>query len=195
LEDGELLARARGGDAEAERLLYEQHVDRVYRLAFRLAADPDLAEEFTQMTFVRAFEKLGQFRGEAAFSSWLHSIAVSVTISGLRKIRRRRRHEVTAEDLEALAGRAESTSGASIELRRRLHDAIGELPDPLRIIFVMYYAEGYRHREISEVLGIPEGTSKARLFRARDWLRSRLGGPCARESGAPAGSRPAPEER
>ena len=91
MEERELLTRAQAGDPAAERALYDTHVDRVYRLTFRMAGDATLAQEFTQDTFVRAFERLGTFRGDSALSTWLHTIAVSVSLNGLRKVRRLRR--------------------------------------------------------------------------------------------------------
>ncbi|HVM43934.1 MAG TPA: sigma-70 family RNA polymerase sigma factor, partial [Gemmatimonadales bacterium] len=88
--EAELIARARAGEPAAERALYEAHVDRVYRLAYRMAGDDDLARDFTQDTFIRAFERLHEFRGEAQFSTWLHPIAVTVVLNGLRKVKRLR---------------------------------------------------------------------------------------------------------
>ncbi|MBD3236035.1 MAG: sigma-70 family RNA polymerase sigma factor [Candidatus Eisenbacteria bacterium] len=187
VQSGELLARARAGDPVAERLLYEQHVERVYRLIYRLTRDADLSEEFTQESFVRAFTRLAQFREAAAFSSWLHAVAVSVTMSGLRRIRRRRRHEQTREDFECGPREDPAAAGERQELRRLLRQAVDALPQRLRIVVVMFYAEGYTHREIGAVLGIPEGTSKARLFQARARLRETLRAGPARALGPLAG--------
>jgi len=91
VDERELIARVRAGDALAERALYDAHVDRVFRLAYRLAGDDDLARDFTQETFIRAFERLDGFRGEAALSTWLYTIATTVTLNGLRKLKRRGR--------------------------------------------------------------------------------------------------------
>ena len=88
MDERELIAKVRAGDGAAERALYDAHVDRVYRLAYRLAGDDELAREFTQDTFVRAFDRLGAFRGEAKLSTWLHAIATSVVLNGLRKVKR-----------------------------------------------------------------------------------------------------------
>src|SRR5881275_2056346 len=86
--DRELIARCLAGDADAERALYDAHVDRIYRLIYRMAGDGDLAQDFTQDTFIRAFERLGQFRGDSSLATWLHSIAVSVALNGMRKVKR-----------------------------------------------------------------------------------------------------------
>jgi len=93
VDESALIARVRAGDGAAERALYDTHVDRVYRLAYRLSGDDELAREFTQDTFVRAFERLGSFRGEARLSTWLHAITTSVVLNGLRKVKRFRRRE------------------------------------------------------------------------------------------------------
>src|SRR6266496_2524780 len=84
----ELIARVRAGDGLAERALYDAHVDRVFRLAYRLAGDDALARDFTQETFIRAFERLDTFRGDSALSTWLHAITTSVDLNGLRKVTR-----------------------------------------------------------------------------------------------------------
>jgi RNA polymerase sigma-70 factor, ECF subfamily len=170
LEERELLTRAQAGDPAAERALYDTHVDRVYRLAFRMAGDGELAREFTQDTFVRAFERLGTFRGDAALSTWLHAIAVSVVLNGLRKVRRLRR-EVDIEHAETLG--SDRPLGDPV-LRRRLDEAIDKLPTGYRTVFLMHDLEGFTHEEIGAALGIEAGTSKAQLFRARARLRERL---------------------
>lgn len=170
MEERELLTRAQAGDPAAERALYDTHVDRVYRLAFRMAGDAELAREFTQDTFVRAFERLGTFRGDAALSTWLHAIGVSVVLNGLRKVRRLRR-EVDIEHAETLG--SDRPIGDPV-LRRRLDEAIDKLPTGYRTVFLMHDLEGFTHEEIGAALGIEAGTSKAQLFRARARLRERL---------------------
>jgi RNA polymerase sigma-70 factor (ECF subfamily) len=171
LDERDLVARALAGELSAERAIYDAHVDRVFRLAYRLAGDPDIAEELTQETFVRAFDRLHGFRGEAALSSWVHAIAVSVILNGLRGLKRRRRHEVCWENAESPA---DPRLSGDVDLRRRLIQAVDSLPNSLRVVFVMHDMEGYRHREIAAALGIPEGTSKARLSRAKQILRKAI---------------------
>ena len=170
MEERELLTRAQAGDPAAERVLYDTHVDRVYRLAFRMAGDAELAREFTQDTFVRAFERLGTFRGDAALSTWLHAIGVSVVLNGLRKVRRLRR-EVDIEHAETLGSDRPISDPV---LRQRLDEAIDKLPTGYRTVFLMHDLEGFTHEEIGAALGIEAGTSKAQLFRARARLRERL---------------------
>jgi RNA polymerase sigma-70 factor (ECF subfamily) len=165
-----LASRVLAGDAAAERELYDVHVDRVYRLAHRLAGDSDAAADYTQETFVRVFEKLHTFRGEAALSTWITSVAYSVIYNGLRKRRRTDEREVALEP--HVADRA--TPRADPDLRASLARAIDGLPDGYRTVFVMHDIEGYKHQEIADALGIQEGTSKAQLSRARAKLRTVL---------------------
>ena len=171
MHDAELIARARAGDSAAERELYEAHVDRVYRLVYRFAGDADLARDFTQDTFIRAFERLGDFRGESKFATWLHAIAVSVALNGLRELKRRRERETDLEDGHDVAGSARE---AEPDLKKKLAAAIDALPEGYRTVFVMHDVEGYTHEEIGAVLGVETGTSKAQLSRARAKLRVAL---------------------
>lgn len=171
VNDIQLITRVVAGDAAAERELYEMYVDRIYRLAFRLAGDDELARDFTQATFIRAFEKIGSFRGESSLSTWLHSIGVSVALNGLRKTKRQRSREAPMEEgLTVGSTRVE----ADPDLKERLARAIDSLADKYRTVFVMHDVEGYTHEEISGTLNIPVGTSKSHLFQARSKLRVAL---------------------
>lgn len=172
LSDDELIRAVLAGDGRAERRLYEAHVDRVYRLCYRFAnGDGHRAQDFTQETFVRAFDRLREFRGDAALSTWLHSIAVSVSLNGMRKVKRWRERETALEDAPPVAA---MTRVAEPDLKDRLRSAVAALPEHYRTVFVMYDMEGYSHEEIGSVLGLPIGTSKARLSRARAQLRESL---------------------
>ena len=171
MDDRLLVDRIRAGDSTAERELYEAHVDRIYRLAFRMAGDDTLAQDFTQETFIRAFDKLHAFRGDSAFSTWLHSIAMSVSLNGLRKVKRFRSREAS---IEAADGVMVSGRRSEPDLKQRLAAAIDALPPGYRAVFVMHDVEGYTHEEIGAALGVQEGTSKAQLSRARAKLRESL---------------------
>jgi RNA polymerase sigma-70 factor (ECF subfamily) len=171
VDDRELIGRVLAGDPSAERALYDAHVDRVFRLVYRMAGDLDRAQDWVQETFIRAFERLAGFRGESALSTWLCSIAISVALNGLRKVRRVRDREVALE--HALPAGAAPVE-ADPDLRARLGDAIEALPHGYRAVFVMHDVEGYTHEEIARVLGVQPGTSKAQLFRARARLREAL---------------------
>ncbi|HET7612287.1 MAG TPA: sigma-70 family RNA polymerase sigma factor [Gemmatimonadaceae bacterium] len=171
MNDIQLITRVVAGDAAAERELYETYVDRIYRLAFRLAGDDELARDFTQATFIRAFEKIGSFRGDSSLSTWLHSIGVSVALNGLRKTKRQRNREAPMEEGISIGA---SHSEADPDLKERLARAIDALAEKYRTVFVMHDVEGYTHEEISGALNIPIGTSKSHLFQARSKLRVAL---------------------
>ena len=171
VHDQELIGRVLAGDPSAERALYDAHVDRVFRLVYRMAGDLDRAKDYTQETFIKAFDRLRDFRGDAALSTWLGSIAISITLNGLRKVRRARDREVSLDDnmpVGRVAGAAEP------DLKARLSQAIDDLPEGYRAVFVMHDVEGYTHQEIAASLGVHPGTSKAQLFRARARLRVAL---------------------
>ncbi len=171
VDEHELIAKVRTGDAVAERRLYDRHVDRIYRLAYRLTGDDTLAQDLTQDTFIRAFERLEGFRGESAFGTWLYAIAMTVILNGLRKVKRFRQREVNLDDA-AVVG-AESAD-PDPDLKHKLARAVDDLPLKYRTVFVMHDVEGYTHEEIGAALGVPPGTSKAQLFRARARLREAL---------------------
>ena len=171
VSESDLIARAVGGDPTAQRALYDAHVDRVYRLAFRMAGEDELARDFTQETFIRAFDRLGSFRRESAFGTWLYAIAMSVTLNGLRSVKRLRSREKSIDAAESIGG---GRVPVDYDLKERLHRAIDDLPKGYRTVFVMHDVEGFTHEEIGEALGIQVGTSKAQLFRARGKLREAL---------------------
>ena len=171
MESESLVARVLAGDPNAERALYDAHVDRVYRLVYRMVGDGELAAEYTQDTFIRTFERLATFRGEAALSTWIGSIAISVVYNGQRKAGRRRSREVDLEHAEPLATPSRE---AEPDLKIRLARAIDSLPEGYRTVFLMHDVEGFTHGEIGATLGIQEGTSKAQLSRARARLRKEL---------------------
>jgi RNA polymerase sigma-70 factor (ECF subfamily) len=167
----DLVRRAQAGDQTAFRDLYHQLAGRVYALCLRLTGDAGAAEERTQDVFVRAWDKLRSFRGESAFSSWLHRLAVNVVMNERRTTIRREQRVTPMATPEVLErGKGEPTVGLSIDLER----AIAALPEGAREVFVLYDIEGYSHGEIAELTGIAEGTSKAQLFRARQLLREKL---------------------
>lgn len=171
MTDAQLIADILRGNPRAERQLYDAHVDRIYRLAWRMTGDETLARDFTQDTFIRAFSKLADFRGDSSLATWLHAIATSVILNGLKKVRRIHGRELagdTLPDAEVVKREAEP------DLKLRLRRAIDGLADGYRTVFVMHDVEGYTHEEIAAALGIQPGTSKAQLHRARARLREEL---------------------
>ncbi|HSA54951.1 MAG TPA: RNA polymerase sigma factor [Gemmatimonadaceae bacterium] len=166
-----LISRAKQGDRQAAKVLYDAHARRVHRLVFRICGDEEMARDLTQDTFVRIFQKLSTFRGDAAFSTWVHRIAVSVALNAIRKERRLKR---TSEDLDVANELPAAPHTVEPDLRARLASAIAALPESCRVSVILHDIEGYTHVEIGQMLGIAEGTSKARLFDARTRLRKAL---------------------
>jgi RNA polymerase sigma-70 factor (ECF subfamily) len=151
--------------------MYDAHVDRVYRLVYRMVGEPDTASDCVQETFIKAFSRLRDFRAESALGSWIGAIAVSVALNALRTRTRQASRQVGLE----LAGEAGSSGREpDPDLRSGIHRAIDALPDGYRTVFVMHDVEGYTHEEIGQTLSISSGTSKAQLFRARARLRQAL---------------------
>lgn len=172
VDERSLIARAVAGDRRAARALYDAHAARVHRLAYRISGDAALAEDLTQDVFVLVFRELPKFRGEAAFSTWLHRIAVTVSLNAMRKVKRLRERET---DLDEARHHEHEGGDLDPDLRERLAAAIDALPEGLRVALVMHTIEGYTHAEVAAALGIAEGTSKARVFEARARLRKALG--------------------
>ena len=159
---------AAGGDAHAFARLYREHAGRIHSLARRMAGDGE-ADELTQDVFVRAWEKLGTFRGESAFGTWLHRLAVNLILAKRATLAKRRNRDAGDEALEWTPARS-----AQPELAMDFETALQHLPDGARQIFVLFDVEGYRHEEIAEMLGLSVGTSKSQLHRARMILREHL---------------------
>jgi RNA polymerase sigma-70 factor (ECF subfamily) len=171
LGESSLVERAVSGDVEAFEELYRLNVGRVYALCLRMAGDPTLAEELAQEAFVRAWQKLGSFRGASAFSTWLHRVTVNVVLGHRRSATRREaRVRAVRDDFPHDVAARQPGTAESIDLER----AISSLPDGARMVFVLHDVEGFRHREISRSMGIAVGTSKAQLHRARKLLRKAL---------------------
>jgi RNA polymerase sigma-70 factor (ECF subfamily) len=147
------VALAAAGDVSAFERVYRAHLPRVHSLVRRMSGGRD-ADELTQDVFVRVWQKLGSFRGDSAFSTWIHRLAVNVVI----------------ERFERLAAPSRSR-----DLSMDFETALATLPDGAREIFVLHDVEGYKHHEIASLLGISVGTSKAQLHRARMMLRRQLG--------------------
>lgn len=166
------VLEARGGGVAAFERLYRANVDRVHALCLRLSGDRASAEELTQDVFVRAWEKLDTFRGDSAFPTWLHRVAVNVVLAQRRSEGRRGSRIVLAEDLTIFEDGRRSRADPAI--RMDLETAMATLPDAARTVFVMHEVEGYTHGEIARLTGRAEGTSKTLLHRARKLLRERL---------------------
>jgi RNA polymerase sigma-70 factor, ECF subfamily len=160
---------AASGDASAFERLYRTHVSRVYGLVRRMLNDDD-ADEVAQDIFVRAWQKLGTFRGEAAFGTWLHRLAVNVILARRETLGTRRKRYLDSDAaLETIPARRPGP-----EMAMDFEAAMRRLPDGAREVFVLHDVEGYRHEEIAQMLGLATGTSKSQLHRARMALRQHL---------------------
>ena len=162
------VALAQSGDTQAFERLYQLHVARVHSLARRMVPDAD-PDELTQDVFVRVWQKLGGFRGESAFGTWLHRLAVNMMLEARGQKARNRARFADGEALPELQARRVTRDEAM-----DLEDAMHGLPAGMRQVFVLHDVEGYRHEEIGALLGISAGTSKSQLHRARMALRASL---------------------
>ena len=183
--DARLIERVRSGDVSAFEQVYRREVGRVYALCLRMTADGQRARELTQSVFIRAWDRIGSFRGDSQLSSWLHRIAVNEVLVDARTEKRRHARVVLAEDQGTghesdAADRDDApeltgiTLPADTESRIDLERAIAKLPPGARTVFVLHDIEGYRHEEISRMTGSAEGTLRAQLHRARKLLMEAL---------------------
>ena len=168
---GALVEKAQAGDSQAFEALYRRLVGRVYALCLRMARDAQRAEELTQDVFVRAWERLGSFRGESKFTTWLHRLAVNVVLQdGRSKGRREAREELTADPGEYLGRVTEVFPGTRMDLER----AIASLPEGARKVLVLRDVYGYKYDEIAKMQDVALGTVKAQIHRARKMMREKL---------------------
>jgi RNA polymerase sigma-70 factor (ECF subfamily) len=173
-DDSSDVALAASGDRRAFERLYRKHESRVFSLCARMAGSRTKGEELTQDVFVRTWEKLPQFRGESAFSTWLHRLAVNVVLNA-RKTEGRENARTEEGDVGDERWTEAGRTPLHVE-RMDLQKAIAGLPEGARKIFVLHDVEGYKHEEIADLCGITAGGSKAQLHRARMLLRAALGG-------------------
>ena len=170
-ESAELARRAQRGDVEAFERLYRAHATRVRAICLRLCADEQRAEESAQDAWVRAWERLVTWRGDAAFGTWLHRLTVNVVLESFRAERRRlARVTLTADEDESDAAIPALDPGTAVDLER----AVARLPRGARTVFVLHDVEGYQHSEIAAMTGLAEGTLRAQLCRARRLLMGML---------------------
>ena len=180
LSEAEVIQRAREGDRAAFECLYRLHSRRVYAVCLRMLADPTEAEDLTQEAFLLLFRKIHTFRGESAFSTWLHRLAVNLVLMRLRK------KSLPTVSIEAAPDPNDESGWPSIDIgapdlllegsidRINLARCIAQLPVGYRTIFVLHDIQGYEHREIAEILGRSVGDSKSQLHKARTRLREHL---------------------
>ncbi|HTW31590.1 MAG TPA: sigma-70 family RNA polymerase sigma factor [Candidatus Sulfotelmatobacter sp.] len=178
--EAELIERAKLGDAHAFQALYDKHKRRVYSLCLRMTSNTAEAEDLTQEAFLQLYRKIGTFRGESAFSTWLHRLSVNVVLMHLRK---KSLPVVSLEETTQGGGEEDTPKkdfgaddlalAGSID-RLQLQRAVGDLPPGYRTIFVLHDVEGYEHNEIATMVGCSIGNSKSQLHKARMKLRELL---------------------
>jgi RNA polymerase sigma-70 factor (ECF subfamily) len=178
LSEAQAIERAKSGDAEAFEVLYNLHKRRVYSLCLRMTANTAQAEDLTQEAFLQLFRKIGTFRGESAFSTWLHRMAVNVVLMHLRKkglpvVSLEETIETEEEAPRKELGAQDPVLAGSVD-RLQLQRAVEDLPPGYRTIFVLHDVEGYEHNEIAGLVGCSIGNSKSQLHKARMKLREFL---------------------
>ncbi|HLW84065.1 MAG TPA: sigma-70 family RNA polymerase sigma factor [Candidatus Sulfotelmatobacter sp.] len=179
LSEADAIERAKLGDAEAFQALYERHKRRVYSLCLRMTANTAEAEDLTQEAFLQLYRKIATFRGESAFSTWLHRLSVNVVLMHLRKkglpvVSLEETTQGGEEDsLKKDFGADDVALSGSID-RLQLQRAVNDLPPGYRTIFVLHDVEGYEHNEIAGIVGCSIGNSKSQLHKARMKLRDLL---------------------
>jgi RNA polymerase sigma-70 factor (ECF subfamily) len=173
--DYELAQAAAGGDMHAFEQLYERHNRRVYSLCLRMTTNTAEAEDLAQEVFIQLFRKIGSFRGESAFTTWLHRLTVNQVLMHFRK--RGVRLEQTTDDgdvpVQIVRG-TENPNQMPVVDRIALDKAVAQLPPGYRTVFLLHDVEGHEHEEIARLLGCSVGTSKSQLHKARMKLRGLL---------------------
>lgn len=168
-DEADSIARAQAGDTRAFETLYRLNIDRVYGLCLRMTGNVSEAEDCAQEAFIQAWNKIAKFRGDSAFGTWMHRIAVNSVLGRIRKSKREQdRIQLVAETAVSPASIGDSGN------LRDLSDAIDKLPEGARNVFVLNAVYGYSHEESGNMLGIAIGTSKAQLHRARRLLAQQL---------------------
>ncbi len=169
LDEQHWVERAQQADATAFEALYRLHVDKVYGLCLRMTGNAAEAEDCTQEAFIQAWNKLSKFRGDSAFSTWIHRIAVNSVLGRMRKARREQDRIEAVTDISP----APDTVGDSANFED-LQNAVDDLPNGARHVFVLHAVYGYSHDETGDMLGIAAGTSKAQMHRAKKLLAQQL---------------------
>lgn len=166
-----LVARAQQGDAGAFEAVYRRTADRVYAVCLRMCGSAEEAAERVQDTYVRAWERLGSFRAESLFSTWLHRLAVNVVLESRRSLGRRRARELSEPEMERFTHAAVAAMpGTRVDLER----AIAALPEKAREVLVLRDVEGFKYEEIARMTGVTLGTVKAQIHRARGLVKEAL---------------------
>jgi RNA polymerase sigma-70 factor (ECF subfamily) len=170
--DVELVVRCQAGDVDAFEMLYRQHAPRIYSLACRMAGSPQEGEDLLQEIFLQVHRKLGSFRGDATLGTWLYRLALNLCLDFVRS--RQARMKAVTDAIDEEGGFEPAAPRETPVARLDLERAVQQLPDGYRAAFVLHDVEGLDHREVGEMLGISEGTSRSQVFKARMKLRAML---------------------
>lgn len=171
-EERLLITRARGGDHGAFRTLVERHIQGAYNIAISFVGNHDSAEDVVQEAFVRAYEGIRSFRGDASFSTWLHRIVVNLSLNSVK--RRKVAAERHIQEPELVGTDGIELAAQSADMREQLERALHELPTLQRAVVILRHMEGLSTREVSRILHCSEGTVKTHLFRGLQKLRKKL---------------------
>jgi RNA polymerase sigma-70 factor (ECF subfamily) len=168
VEEQAIISRAQQGDQQAFYQLYQKYHRKVYAICWRMLADNDSAEDVCQEVFVQLWQKIANFRGDSKFSTWLHSVTSNIVLGHLRKHKNWLQRIFSIEDqtIQDVTVEMEDTNELT-----ELDKQIARLPERARLVFVLFAVEGYRHEEISKMLDMAVGTSKAQYHRAKSLLR------------------------
>lgn len=181
MNESEAILHAREGDAEGFEYLYDSHRKHVYSICLRMLKNSADAEDLTQQAFLQVFRKIGTFRGESGFSTWLHRVTINAVLNHLR---RKKPTEALAEEVDSAAANGEASGELGAEDasllgavdRLNLERALHKLPSGYRQFFLLHDVIGYKHAEIAGILRCSAGRSKSQLHRARKRLRDLLHG-------------------
>lgn len=166
----DLIRSVQNGDKQAYNILYQQYIGQVYGLCYRLTGEKMLAEDAAQEVFIQLWRKIGNFKGDSKFSTWLHTVTSNITISYMRKQKGWVQKMFNLEDSVAMNQEAEESTG-NVDLE----SYVVRLPERARIVFVLHAIEGYRHEEIANMTNMAVGSSKAQFHRAKQLLKEWMG--------------------
>lgn len=168
----DIIERSRGGDRAAQYQLYDLYSKAMYNICYRMCNSSEEAEDVLQESFINAFNHLEHYKGTASFGAWLKRIVVN---NAINHIRRRKMNLVPIEDHEHEVGVQDFSSDEDLILEvERVKACVNQLPDGYRVVFSLYLMEGYDHKEIAEILGVTESTSKSQYNRAKKKLKELL---------------------
>jgi RNA polymerase sigma-70 factor (ECF subfamily) len=178
VDDGELVERTKKGDEAAFEILVKRYQKGIYRLTYRMTNDHFIADELSMETFVRAYKAIHRFKKNANFFNWVYTIAIRLCLNHIKK--EKRKVDADPEDINAMTSRKKQRNGLlegviAKEMQVKIREAIQNLPQKLRVVFLLRVDEELSYEEISEVLKIPAGTVMSRLNRARERLKKSLG--------------------